>query len=59
MWFWMNKVIKVKIDQGTLLVWILDSYCLDDDDVTWDGSEGERSRKKWKEEKMKELFFKN
>jgi hypothetical protein len=45
MWFWMNKAIMIKIDQGTLLVWILNSYCLDHDDVTWYSSKGESSRK--------------
>jgi hypothetical protein len=28
MWFWMNKVVKVKIDQGTFFVWILNSFIL-------------------------------
>jgi hypothetical protein len=34
MWFWMNKVIRIGTNQRTLLVWILNSCCLDHDDVT-------------------------
>ncbi len=41
MWFWKNKAIMIKINQGTFLVWILNSCCLDHDDVTWDSSKGE------------------
>jgi hypothetical protein len=41
MWFWMNKAVKIGIDQGTLLVWILNFCCLDHDDMTWDSSKGE------------------
>ncbi len=41
MWFWMNKALKIGINQGTLLVWILNSCCLDHDDVTWDSSKRE------------------
>ncbi len=40
-WFWMNKVDRIGINQGTLLVWILNSYCFDHGDVTWDCSKGE------------------
>ncbi len=36
MWFWMNKAIKIGTNQGTLLDWILNFFCLDHDDVTWD-----------------------
>ncbi len=35
MWFWMNKAIKIGIDQWTLLVLIFNSCCFDHDDVTW------------------------
>jgi hypothetical protein len=38
-WFWMNKAVKIGTDQGTLLVWILNSCCFDED-VTWDSSKG-------------------
>jgi hypothetical protein len=31
----MNKVIKIRIDQGTLLVLIFNSCCFDHDDVIW------------------------
>jgi len=34
----MNKVVRIGTNHGTLLVSILNSYCLDHDDVTWDGS---------------------
>jgi hypothetical protein len=40
-WFWMNKAVRIGIDQGTLLVWILNFCCFDHDDVTWDSSKGE------------------
>jgi hypothetical protein len=43
MWFWMNKVVRIGIDKGTLLVWILNSCCFDHDDMTWDSSKGENS----------------
>jgi len=33
-------------NQGTLLVCILNSCCLDHDDVTWDNSKRESSREK-------------
>jgi hypothetical protein len=36
----MNKAIRIGTNQGTLLVCILNSCCLDHDDVTWDGSKG-------------------
>ncbi len=32
----MNKAIKIGIDKGTLLVWILNSCCFDHDDMIWD-----------------------
>jgi hypothetical protein len=41
MWFWMNKATKRGIDQGTLLVWILNFCCFDHDDVTCNSSKGE------------------
>ncbi len=44
MWFWMNKVVKIRTNKGTLLVWILNFCCLDHDDVTWDSSKGESSK---------------
>jgi len=50
MWFWMNKVVRRWTDQGTLLVWILNSCCLNHDDVTWDSLKGESSRRREKEE---------
>ncbi len=51
MWFWMNKAVRIGIDQGTLLVWILNSCCFDHDDVILDSSKGESSGKQG--EKMK------
>ncbi len=45
MWFWMNKAVRIRIDQGTLLIWILNSCCFDHDDVIWNSSKGESSRK--------------
>jgi hypothetical protein len=54
MWFWMNKVVRIRIDQGTLLVWILNSYCLGHDGVTWYSSKGESSgEQRGGEKKMK------
>jgi hypothetical protein len=53
MWFWMNKVIRIGTDQGTLLVWILNFFCFDHDDVTWDSSKGESYREQKKEKKHK------
>jgi hypothetical protein len=44
MWFWMNKVIRIGTNKGTLLIWILNYCCLDHNDVTWDGSKGESYR---------------
>ncbi len=41
MWFWMSEAVKIKTDQGTLLIWILNFCCLDHDDVTWDSSKRE------------------
>jgi len=49
MWFLMNKTIRIGIRQGNFLVWILNSFCLDHDDVTWDSSKGESSREQGKE----------
>jgi hypothetical protein len=48
MWFWMNRVVRLGINQGTLLIWILNSCCLDHADVTWDSSKGETYRKQKK-----------
>ncbi len=45
MWFWMNKAIRIRIDKGTLLIWILIYCCLDHDDMTWDSS---KKKKLWK-----------
>ncbi len=45
MWFWMNKALKIGINQGTLLVWILNSCCLDHDDATGDSSKRESFEK--------------
>jgi hypothetical protein len=39
----MNKAVRIGTNQRTLLVWILNSWCLDHDDVTWDNSKGESS----------------
>jgi hypothetical protein len=56
MWFWMNKAVRIRTNQGPLLVWILNSCCLDHDDVTWDGSKGESyveqegERRRWDRE---------
>jgi hypothetical protein len=41
MWFWMNKVVRIRTHKGILLVWILNSYCFDHDDVTWYSSKEE------------------
>jgi hypothetical protein len=51
MWFGMNKAIKIGTNQGTLLIWILNS-CLDHNDVTWDVQKGESSGEQ-KEDKMR------
>jgi len=54
-----NKVIKIRTNQGTLLVWILNSCCLNHDDVTWDSSKRESfGKQKEKEEKMRQGSFK-
>jgi len=37
----MNKAIRIGTNQGILLVCILNSCCLNHDDVTWDSSKGE------------------
>jgi hypothetical protein len=34
----MNKAVRIGIDQGSLLVWISNSCCLNHNDVTWDSS---------------------
>jgi hypothetical protein len=57
MWFLMNKVVRIRIDQGTLLVWILNSCCLDHDDVTWDSSKGESFGEQKKERRMSNTKF--
>ncbi len=58
-WFWMNKVVRIGTNQGTLLVWILDFCCLDHDDVYWDDSKGESSGKQEEREaKMKHKVLK-
>jgi hypothetical protein len=38
--FGMNKAVRIGTNQGTLLVWILNSCCFDYDDVIWDSSKG-------------------
>jgi hypothetical protein len=53
MWFKMTKVVRIGINQGTLLVWILNSCCLDHNDVTWDGYKEGNSREQ-EERKMKQ-----
>jgi hypothetical protein len=45
----MNKAIRIGINQRTFLVWILNSWCLDHDDVTWDNSKGESSGEQGRE----------
>jgi len=57
MWFWMNKVVRIGTNQGTLLVWILNSCCLDHDDVTHDSSKGESYWKQGREENMRQESF--
>jgi hypothetical protein len=47
----LNKTIWIGTNKGTLLVWILNSYCFDHDDVTWNSSKGESSEGQG-EEKM-------
>jgi hypothetical protein len=49
MWFWMNKVVRIRTDKGILLVWILNSYCFDHDDVIWDSSKSESFERQGKE----------
>ncbi len=36
-----DKVVRIGTDQGTFLVWILNYFCFDHDDVTWDSLKGE------------------
>jgi hypothetical protein len=57
MWFWMNKVVRIGIDHGTLLVWILNSCCLNHDDVTWDSSKNESSKKQGRERRKWDTKF--
>ncbi len=58
MWFWMNKVIKIRIKKGTLLVCILNSYCLDHVDVTWYNSKLESfGKQRGGEKKMRQGSF--
>jgi len=53
--FWMNKVVRIKIDQGALLIWILKSYCLDHDDVIQYSSKGESFGKQKKRKEKDEM----
>jgi hypothetical protein len=50
----MNKAVRIVIDQGTLLVYILNFCCLDHDVMTWDSSKGESfgEQEREREEKM-------
>jgi hypothetical protein len=57
MWLWMNKVIGIRTNQGTLLIWILNSSYFDHDDVVWDGSKGESSREQGGERKRWDMEF--
>jgi hypothetical protein len=50
----MNKVVRIVTNQGILLVRILNSYCLDHDDVIWDSSKGENFEEQEKEKEEDE-----